>query len=157
MSMISAQDNGTGQKSLNLILGELFSDLFGEGAPFHVDQGERLYKLYFFRPSWGRRERVEHRVLTKQRTNGTLEMISYTCWASPTGRLERSNVLRVSEMTIQALDRIISKILAHIHVAPDEFEEVDLTGLETLDEQLDYLKKHGPSATYRAKGESKGC
>ena len=145
MSMISAQDNGTGQKPLNLILGEFFCDLLGEGALLHVAQGERLYKLYFFRPTWGYRERFEHRVLTKQRTNGTLEMISYTCWISPAGQPERSNVLRVPEMTIQALDHIISGILAHTHTAPEEFEEIDLTCFETLDEQLDYLKKHGPS------------
>ncbi len=118
----------------------LLLDLLGEGALLRVSQGERLYKLYFFRPAWGRQAHFEHHVLTKQRADGMLELISYTRWSPPGGQPERSNVLRVPEMPIQALEHIIAQILAQTRTAPDEFEEVDLTGFDTLDEQLDHLR-----------------
>ncbi len=142
MSTVPAQGNANGQERCSLSSVGLLPDLVGEGALLRVGQGEKLYKLYCFRPAWGRRERFEHRVLTKLRADGTLELISYTCWMSPEGRPERSNVLRVPEMPIQALEHLITQILAQTRTAPGEFEEVNLTDFDTLDEQLDYLRAH---------------
>ncbi|MCS7222119.1 MAG: hypothetical protein RML36_01300 [Anaerolineae bacterium] len=140
MSPALSQDHANGQERAALSFAELLLDLLGRDALLRVGQGERLYKLYCFRPAWGRRERVEHRVLTKQRADGTLELISYTRWIPPGGQPARSNVLRVPEMPIQALERIIAQILAQTRTDSDEFEEVDLTDFNTLDEQLDYLR-----------------
>jgi hypothetical protein len=42
-----------------------------------IRKGERLYKFYYFRPMAGRREHFEYRILTKEKTDGMLEMVSY--------------------------------------------------------------------------------
>jgi hypothetical protein len=52
-------------------------------------------------------------------------------------------VLRVPEVPAEALERIVNHILMQTHAAPDEFEEVDLTGFDTPDEQLDHLRDRG--------------
>lgn len=142
MSANSAQGDVNGQECSGPSLVELLSHLLSEGTLLRIGQGEKLYKLYFFRPAWGRQAHFEHCVLTKQRTDGMLEMISYTCWVAPEGHLERSNILRVPEMPIQALERIITQILTQTHTSPGEFEEVDLTDFNTLGEQLDHLREY---------------
>jgi hypothetical protein len=40
-------------------------------------KGERLYKFYYFRPMAGRRENFEYQILTKEKADGMLEMVSY--------------------------------------------------------------------------------
>ncbi len=121
----------------------LSGDLIGDSALLRMGQGEKLYKLYFFRPARGRGEYFEHRVLAKLRANGMLEMISYTVRVPSNGQPERSNVLRVPAVPTGTLERIVNHILVQTHAAPDEFEEVDLTGFDTLDEQLDHLRDRG--------------
>ncbi len=117
-----------------------------DGALLRMRPGEKLYRLYFFRPAAGRHVHLEHRVLAKQREDGLLEMISYTVQLSPEGRLERSNVLRVPEISPEDLERVVDRILEETHTNPEnpgEFEEIDLTYFDTLEEQLDYLSDYG--------------
>ena len=40
-----------------------------------IKQGERLYKFYYFRSMAGRH--FEYRILTKEKINGTLEMVNH--------------------------------------------------------------------------------
>ena len=42
-----------------------------------IKKGERLYKFYYFRPVALRHSHFEYRILTKEKTNGKLEMVSY--------------------------------------------------------------------------------
>ncbi len=121
----------------------LSGDLIGDSALLRMGQGEKLYKLYFFRPAWGRGECLEHRVLAKLRANEMLEVISYTVRVLSNGQPERSNVLRVPAVPAGTLECIVNHILVQTHAAPDEFEEVDLTGFDTLSEQLDHLRDRG--------------
>jgi hypothetical protein len=78
-----------------------------------IGKGERLYKFYYFRPMAGRRENFEYRILTKEKTDGMLEMVSYNF-------------------------KIVSGVPQK---APHEFEELDLSGFTTIDEQLEFLKQ----------------
>ena len=58
-----------------------------------IGQGERLFKFYYFRPIAGRREHFEYRILTKEKTNGVLEMVSYNSKIS----IESNSCLYVNE------------------------------------------------------------
>ncbi|MCD6289225.1 MAG: hypothetical protein J7M34_01885 [Anaerolineae bacterium] len=118
-------------------------DLTGPDALLHLEEGERLYRLYFFRPAWGRSLQFEHRVLAKQRTDGKLSIISYTISVSSEGKIERSNILRVPEIPPETLEQIIDAILIQTNTSPEEFEEVDLTPFDTLEEQMERLKDYG--------------
>ncbi len=132
-----------GEKRVSSRAPGLASDLIGNDALLRAAPGEKLYKLYFFRPAWGRSYHFEHRVLTKQRADGMLEMISYTFRLTPQGVPERSNVLRVPEMAPEDLERVIRRILEQTHTTADEYEEVDLTGFDSFEDQLAYLHDRG--------------
>ena len=51
-----------------------------------IKPGERLYKFYYFRPMAGRHYHFEYRILTKEKINGTLEMVSYNFKIENLGR-----------------------------------------------------------------------
>ena len=125
----------------HLRLPGIAQDLIGERALLPVAAGERLFKLYFFRVGSGLP--YEHRVLTKQRAEGVVEMISYALYLTPQGRVERSGVLRVPEMSPQDLERVIQQILAQAQVATGAYEEIDLSRFATFEEQLAYLRARG--------------
>ncbi|HEY66606.1 MAG TPA: hypothetical protein G4O02_18820 [Caldilineae bacterium] len=133
----------------------LLIDPMSDGALLRLQEGDLLYRLFFFRPTGERHLYVEHRVLVKQRADGKLEMISYTISLSPEGRLERSKVLRVPEISPEALEHLIDRILEQTQVNPEdpgEFEEIDLTRFETLEEQLHYLRECGLIDNEEAQG-----
>ena len=59
-----------------------------------IRKGELLYKFYYFRPVAGRREHFEYRILTKEKTDGMLEMVSYN-FKIVSGVPQKSSIARV--------------------------------------------------------------
>ena len=106
-----------------------------------VRKGERLYKFYYFRPVAGRREHFEYRILTKEKTNGMLEMVSYS-FKIVSGVPQKSSVTRVPEISKQQLEDIVRNVRIKTNTGPDEFEELDLSMFSTIDEQIEFLKQH---------------
>ena len=47
---------------------------------------------------------------------------------------------RVPEISKEQLDEIVINVMGQTHTGPDEFEELDLSGFSTLDEQIEFLK-----------------
>ena len=104
-----------------------------------IKRGERLYKFYFFRPLAGRHYQFEYRILTKEKINGMLEMVSYN-FKIENGVSKKSSVTRAPEISKEQMDQIIQNVIQTTNTDSDEFEEVDLSGYSSIDEQLEFLK-----------------
>lgn len=111
-------------------------------AIMNVEKGERLYKFFFFRPSWGRAQHFEYRIFTKLKTNGNLAMAAYN-FKIVDGAPHKGKVLRAPDVPPGELMSLIQGVMRRTNTLPHEFEELDLSGLATLEEQLEYLKISG--------------
>jgi len=116
------------------------SDSENDHFLLRIKKGERLYKFYYFRPVAGRRYHFEYRILTKEKTNGMLEMVSYN-FKILSGVPEKSSVTRVPEISKDQLENIIQNVVRKTNTGSDEFEELDLSEFSTIDEQLEFLKQ----------------
>ena len=105
-----------------------------------IKQGGRLYKFYYFRPIAGRHNHFEYRILTKEKINGMLEMVSYN-FKIENGIPQKSSITRVPKISKEQLDEIVQNVMRKTNTSPDDFEELDLSGLSTIDEQIEFLKR----------------
>jgi len=106
-----------------------------------IRKGERLYKFYHFRPIVGRSEHFEYRILTKEKANGMLEMVSYN-FKIVGGVPQKTGITRVPEISKEQLEPIVQNVRRKTNTSPDEFEELDLSRFSTIDAQIEFLKQH---------------
>jgi len=104
-----------------------------------IKQGERLYKFYYFRPLAGRHYHFEYRILSKEKINGTLEMVSYN-FKIENGVPKKSSITRVAKISKEQLDHIVQNIVRKTNTDSDEFEELDLSEFSSIDAQIEFLK-----------------
>ena len=104
-----------------------------------IKQGERLYKFFYFRPVAGRHYHFEYRILTKEKINGRLEMVSYN-FKIENGVSQKSSITRVPRIPKEQLDQIVQNIIRKTNTDTDEFEELDLSEFSSIDEQIEFLK-----------------
>ncbi len=105
-----------------------------------INKGERMYKIYIFRPLAGRENKFEYRVLTKEKTNEMLEMVSYN-FKIVNGIPQKSSIMKAPEIPKDNMDKMIQNMMISTNTSQEEFEEIDLSGFKTLEEQIDFLKK----------------
>ena len=105
-----------------------------------IKQGERMYKFYYFRPMAGRHYHFEYRILTKEKINGTLEMVSYN-FKIENAVPQKSSITRVPKISKEQLEEIVQNVRMKTNTGPDEFEELNLSGFSTIDEQIEFLKR----------------
>ena len=105
-----------------------------------IKKGERLYKFYYFRPMAGRHYHFEYRILTKENIHGMLEMVSYN-FKIENGVPKKSSVTKVPKISKEQLEEIVQNVRMKTNTGPDEFEELDLSGFSTIDEQIEFLKR----------------
>ena len=105
-----------------------------------ISKDERLYKFFYFRPIAGRDEHFEYRILTKEKTNGMLEMVSYN-FKIVGGVPQKSSITRVPEISKAQLEPIVQNVVRKTNTSADEFEELDLSEFSTIDQQLEFLKQ----------------
>jgi hypothetical protein len=105
-----------------------------------IEKGERLYKLFIFRPRWGRANNFEYRVFTKEKADGTLELVAYN-FKLVGGLPHKSGIIRAPSVPKEVLSSIIQGIVRQTNTRPDELEEVDLSGFATVEEQIEELKR----------------
>jgi hypothetical protein len=105
-----------------------------------IKQGERLYKFYYFRPTALRHSQFEYRILTKEKINGTLELVSYN-FKIENGVSQKSSITTVPKISKEQLDQIVQNVKEKTNTGSDEFEELDLSGFSSLDEQIEFLKQ----------------
>ena len=111
-----------------------------------LKKGERLYKFYYFRPVAGRHYHFEYRILSKEKTNGMLEMVSYN-FKIENGVPHKSSITRVPKISKEQLEKIVQNVMRKTNTASDEFEELDLSGFSTIDDQIEFLKRHDRADT----------
>lgn len=113
-----------------------------EQDPFllRIKKGERLYKFYYFRPIAGRHYHFEYRILTKEKINGLLEMVSHN-FKIENNIPQKSSITRLPEISKEQMDEIVQNVKNKTNTSPDEFEELDLSGFSTIDEQIEFLKR----------------
>jgi len=105
-----------------------------------IDKGEKLYKLFFFRPIAGRQNHFEYRIMTKEKTNGLLEMVSYN-FKIVDGVPQKSSIMRSPEVPKDKMNEVVQNMRISTNTSEGEFEELDLSIFETLEEQIEFLKK----------------
>ena len=105
-----------------------------------IGRGERLYKFYYFRPIAGLQYHFEYRILTKEKKNGMLEMVSYN-FKIEDDVPQKTGITRVPEIPRQQMDSIVQNVMIGTHTRPEEFEELDLSMFSTIQEQLEFLKR----------------
>jgi hypothetical protein len=115
-----------------------------EAVPLmRLGPGERFFKFYILSEPGARPEqRLEHRIITKEHADGSLEMVSYNAWVA-NGHSEKHDVIRVPSLSKELLDKIVQRLRAEAQVPPEAFREVDLSGCDTVEEQLHLLAKLG--------------
>jgi hypothetical protein len=113
-----------------------------ENDPYliRIKKRERLYKFFYFHPKAGRYYHFEYRILTKEKTNGMLEMVSYN-FKIENGVPQKSSITKVPEISKEQLEEIVQNVRMKTNTGPDEFEELDLSGFSTIDEQIEFLKR----------------
>ena len=104
-----------------------------------IKQGERLHKFYYFRPMAGRHYHFEYRILTKEKINGTLEMVSYN-FKIENGVSQKSSITTVPKISKEQLDQIVQNVTRKTNTDIDEFEELNLSKFSSIDEQIEFLK-----------------
>jgi len=69
-----------------------------------------------------------------------LEMVSYN-FKIENNVPQKSSITRVPEISKEQLEDIVKNVRIKTNAAPDEFEELDLSGFSTTDEQIEFLKQ----------------
>ena len=105
-----------------------------------IKKGERLYKFYYFRPVAGCHYHFEYRILTNEKTNGMIEMVSYN-FKIENGVRQKNSITRVPKISKEQLEEIVQNVTRKTNTSPDEFEELDLSRFSTIDEQIEFLKR----------------
>jgi len=106
-----------------------------------IKRGERLYKFYYFRPLAGRHYHFEYRILSKEKINGTLAMVSYN-FKIENGVPKKTSITKVHKISKEQLDQIVQNVIEKTNTGPDEFEELDLSEFSSIDAQIEFLKRH---------------
>ena len=117
----------------------VFADLIG-GSLLKLETGERLWKLYFLRPAWGREERVEHRIYTKEQVDGQVGLVSYNFRMPPGSRPTKTGLAFAGDIPKDTLNQIIWNVVRESQIAPDEFEIIDLSDIATFEEQVQHMR-----------------
>jgi len=84
--------------------------------------------------------------MTKEKTNGLLEMVSYN-FKIVDGIPQKTSIMRAPEIPKDSLDEIVQGMVRTTNTTPEEFEELDLSQFETLEEQIEFLKKKNRADT----------
>ena len=67
-------------------------------------------------------------------------MVSYN-FKIENGVAQKSSITKVSEISKEQLDQIVQNVVRKTNTDSDEFEELDLSGFSSIDEQIEFLKR----------------
>jgi hypothetical protein len=87
----------------------------------------------------GRHYHFEYRILTKEKINGMLELVSYN-FKIENGEPQKSSITRVPKISKEQLGEIVQNVIRKTNTDSDEFEEMDLSEFSSIDEQIEFLK-----------------
>ena len=105
-----------------------------------IKEGEKIYKIFIFRPKAGKEQNFEYRILTKEMKNGLLELVSYN-YKIIDNIPQKYSITRASDINKKKIKSIISNVLGMTNTTASEFEEIDLSIFDTIEEQIKFLEK----------------
>jgi hypothetical protein len=129
------------QTADSLLAQHVLADISARG-PVQLGPGERLWKVYVFRPASGRATRLEHRIYSKLKPGGHLALVTFAAHQPNGGAEVRSGIARVPDLSCEDLGRIIDSIRRQTNAGEDEYHVVDLSHLASLPEQVEYLSQY---------------
>jgi len=132
-----AADNGSESRSGGIPRGEM--------VLMHLGPGERFYKFYILSEPRQDSVRVEHRIITKEHADGSLEMVSYNAWLTD-GQSEKRDVIRVPSLSKALFEQIVERVRTQSAVPDEAFREIDLSRCQSVKDQLDVLARLGLNA-----------
>ncbi len=105
-----------------------------------INKGEKIYKIFIFQPKAGKDRNFEYRILTKEMKNGLLELVSYN-YKIVDNIPQKYSITRASDINKKKIKSIISNVLGMTNTSAEEFEEIDLSIFDTIEEQIKFLEK----------------
>lgn len=105
-----------------------------------LNKGEKLFKFFIFRPKSGADVNFEYRILTKEVADGTLGMVSYN-FKIIDNIPQKNSIMYSKNIQKDQIDDIVFSVKLQTNISEDEFEEIDLTGFDSIEEQLEFLEK----------------
>jgi hypothetical protein len=112
------------------------SDLF----MLKIDKGEKVFKIFIFRPEAGKEQNFEYRILTKELKDGMLELVSYN-FKIIDDIPQKYSITRATEITKDKITDIVNNVMEMTNTTSEEFEEIDLSVFDTIKEQIKFLEK----------------
>lgn len=104
--------------------------------------GERFYKFYILtEPMAKEGQRMEHRILSKQHADGSIEMVSYNAWVAD-GQSEKRDFIRVPSLSRDLFEQLVTRVREQSGVPDEAIREIDLSRCASVDEQLRLLAQH---------------
>lgn len=105
--------------------------------------GERFFKFYILtEPTERPGQRVEHRILSKEHADGSLEMVTYNAWLADR-HSEKRDVIRVPSLSKELFGKLVERVRAQSALPPESFQEIDFSRCPSLEDQLRLLASLG--------------
>ncbi len=105
----------------------------------HVAKNERLHKIFVIHDKQAANgHSKEFRVLTKEKQDGTLELLGYD-YEFDGANEQQSNILRAPTVPPDALVPLIRKLVEQTRTDVKQMQVIDLTQLRTRLDQADRL------------------
>lgn len=105
---------------------------------FKLDDGEKLYKFWFFRPAAGKDINFQYRIMTKEKMNGLLDLVSYN-FKIVGGIPQKNSITHAEDITKDKIEDIVQNVMISSKTTAEEFEELDLTHFDNINEQINFL------------------
>ena len=105
---------------------------------FKLDDGEKLYKFWFFRPAAGKDINFQYRIMTKEKMNGLLDLVSYN-FKIVGGIPQKNSITHAEDITKDKIEDIVQNVMISTKTTAEEFEELDLTHFDNINEQINFL------------------
>lgn len=105
---------------------------------FKLDDGEKLYKFWFFRPAAGKDINFQYRIMTKEKMNGLLDLVSYN-FKIVGGIPQKNSITHAEDITKDKIQDIVQNVMISTKTTAEEFEELDLTHFDNINEQINFL------------------
>ena len=105
-----------------------------------IIKGEKIFKIFIFKPKAGKEQNFEYRILTKEMKNGLLELVSYN-FKIADNIPQKYSITRTSDIDKEKIKSIISNVMGMTNTSEEEFEEIDLSIFDTIDEQIKFIEK----------------
>lgn len=105
-----------------------------------ISKGERIYKIFIFKPESGKEWNFEYRIMAKEKVDGNLEVAAYSYKETKEGVKIKSGITRAPDVPKDTLAGIIQGVMQTTGTAPSEFKEIDMSNIKNIDKQIECLR-----------------